>query len=85
MHFISKKVALLLLAVTSVASSRALFFFFDDPEGPNLVVVLGMAAFLYLLSLTVYVLGSKAAGHKRFLFAVSIQILLAACLYFFLR
>jgi hypothetical protein len=61
-----------------------LFLFFNDPEGPNLLVVIVMAAVLYFLSLTVYLFKPSAAGLKRLLLAISIQILLATGLYFFL-
>ncbi len=82
MFFKSKKTSLLLLGIISIVSSRVLFFFFNDPEGPNLLVVIGTAVFLYLLSLGAYVLNFSVL--KKFVLAISIQILLAVGLYFFL-
>ncbi len=36
----SKKTSLLILGTTSVVCSRVMFSFFNDPEGPNLLVVI---------------------------------------------
>lgn len=75
-----KKTSLLALGVTAVICSRALFSFFNDPEGPNLLVVLGTAALIYFLSLTAYV--CNASPLKKFFLAILIQILLIIGLYF---
>lgn len=79
----NKEISLLILAITAIACSRAMFVFFDDPEGPNLLVVMVMAAVIYVLSLAVY-LNSRVtlAGLKRLLLAVCVQIVIAACFYF---
>ena len=79
----SKKASLLILGITSVACSRAMFSFFNDPEGPNLLIVMGMAVIVYFLSLTAYFFVPSATGLKRFLLAISIQIIIVTGLYFF--
>ena len=76
------KTYLLILGITAIVCSRSLFFFFDDPEGPNLLVVAVVAAVLYGVSLTPYVLGLSEAYSKRFWFAVLIQVIGAIVLYF---
>lgn len=81
----SRKASLLLLGVTSLVCSRALFALFDDPEGPNLLIVVVMAAVMYVLSLTVYISSSPATDSKKFRLAILIQLALVAVLYFFLR
>jgi hypothetical protein len=62
-----------------------MFLFFNDPEGPNLLVVMGMAVMVYLLSLAVYFFDPSTTGLKKFLLAISVQIVLVAGLYFFLE
>lgn len=78
MQTTSTKTSLLTLGVTSLLCSRATFYFFNDPEGPNLLIVVGLAAILYTLSLGVYI----AMGRKSLLLAIIVQILLATALYF---
>lgn len=85
MYFKSKKISLLILAITALICSRALFFFINDPEGPNLVVVIGMALILYFLSLMVYLFYLSAIGFKRLSLTVLIQILIVTGFYFFLN
>jgi len=80
MFYESKKTSLLILGITALVCSRALFFFFNDPEGPNLLVVIGTALVIYFVSLAAYVLNSSSL--KKLLLAISIQILLAIGLYF---
>lgn len=60
----SKKNELFVLGATSIVFSKLVFFFFDDPEGPNLLVVMGFAAILYFLSLAVYAFLSPANSLK---------------------
>ncbi len=91
MSFKPKKIPLILLAIVAVTLSRAMFFFFDDPEGPNLLVVIGMATIIYFLSLGIYILAPfvKSARRslvslteqKNFLVALSIQCTLAVVFY----
>lgn len=82
--FNSKKNALLVLGAASLVCSRTMFLFFNDPEGPNLVVVIGMAAIVFLPSLAVYVFYSSTTDLKRFWLALLTQIMLVTGLYFFL-
>ncbi len=85
MYFKSKTTSLLILAITSIVCSEVLFSLFKDPEGPNLLIVTGMALAVYFASLTVYMLKSPLASSKRLLLAILIQVLLITCLYFFLN
>lgn len=83
MYYKSKKISLLILGVTAIVCSRAPFFFFNDPEGPNLLVVMVMAGILYFLSLAVYVYTpSTLRGLTRLLLVIFIQILLTTGFYF---
>jgi len=52
----SKKISLIILGGVSLVCSRTVFFFINDPEGPNLVVVIGLAAIIYAVSLGLYYL-----------------------------
>lgn len=79
MYFESIKTSLLLLGITSTVCSRVMFLFFNDPEGPNLLVVMGTAAMVYFLSLAAYLFNFASA--KRFFLAISIQIVIVAGLY----
>lgn len=86
MYFKSKKISLLILGLTAIVASRVLFSFFNDPEGPNLLVVMGMAVVVYLLSLAVYLYfpSTKLTGITRLLLAIFAQILIVAGFYFYL-
>lgn len=84
MYFQSKKITLLILGVIALICSRVMFVFFNDPEGPNLLVVTGMALALFFPSLLVYKFNSSMGASKRLLIAILIQALLATGLYFFL-
>jgi hypothetical protein len=91
MYFKSKKTLLLILAVTAIVCSRLMFLFFNDPEGPNLLVVMGMALVVYLLSLAVYLLTPSTlplvsfTGLKRLLFVIFIQLIIVTGFYFLLN
>ncbi len=87
MYFKSKRITFLILGITSILSSRLLFFFFDDPEGPNLLIVMVMAGFIYAVSLFLYTRNSllQFAGLKRLLVLIFIQVLLVTILYFCLH
>lgn len=67
--------------------SRAMFSLFNDPEGPNLLVVMVVAAIIYVLSLGVYSLypSTTQGGQKKLLLAVLVQIMIVTGLYFFLN
>jgi hypothetical protein len=81
----SKNISLVILGVTALVCSRALFFFINDPEGPNLLVVTGMAAILYVLSLAAYVSNPSTTGLKKLFMAIFVQILLVGGFYFLLN
>ena len=87
MHLNSKNGSLLILAITALACSRIMFALFDDPEGPNLLVVTGMAAVIYLMSSAVYLsnFAPSLTGFKRSSATIFIQILVATGFYLGLR
>ena len=72
-----------------------MFLFIDDPEGPNLLIVVVLAMILYFLSLTIYKFSSSIpkfnlvlplpTNHKRLLSIVIIQMLLVVTFYFCLH
>jgi hypothetical protein len=64
-----------------------MFAFFHDPEGPNLLVVTGMAAVIYLMSSAVYRsnFSPSLTGFKRSSAAIFIQIFIATGFYLELR
>lgn len=81
MYFNSKKMSLLLLAITAVVCSRVLFLFFNDPEGPNLLIVIGTAVIVYGISLAAYSFNPTTTTLKKSLLAICIQILVVSGLY----
>ncbi len=83
MNFKSKKFSLIILALTAIVCSRIMFVFFDDPEGPNLLVVVGTALVVCSLSLVVYLL--NLSGPKKLLLAIFLQIIIVIGLYFCLN
>ena len=86
LYFKSKKISIIILAVTAIICSRMLFFFFNDPEGPNLLVVVGLALAVYFLSYLAYAFGpSKMNGIRRLSVVICIQILLVTGLYFCMK
>jgi hypothetical protein len=85
MNLTSKKASLIILGITAIVLSRVMFLFFNDPEGPNLLVVLGMAAVVYLLSLVPYSFGPSATSQKKLILGFCAQIVILVCFYFFLR
>ena len=84
MYFKSKKVSLLILFITSVLLSRLVFGAFNDPEGPNLLIVMVLAVILYFLSLAIRLPSSSTAftGIKRLLLGILVQAVIAAGFYF---
>jgi len=85
-YFRSKKVSLLTLAVTAVICSRMLFAFFNDSEGPNALIVAGLALALFILSSVVYMfVPFKMEGINRLLVVICIQILSVIGLYFCMK
>ena len=87
MHVNFKNSSLLILAITAVVCSRIMFAFFHDPEGPNLLVVTGMAAVIYLVSSAVYLSNvyPSLTGFKRSSATIVIQIFVATGFYLGLR
>jgi hypothetical protein len=87
MHLNGKTISLLVLAITALLCSRAMFAFIDDPEGPNLLVVTGMAAIIFLLSAAFYLanVAPSLTGFKRSSAAVLIQLCIAMGFYVALR
>ena len=51
---ISKKISSLILALASLVLSRTVFFFINDPEGPNLLIVVVLAAIIFAVVLGIY-------------------------------
>ncbi|HEX7651422.1 MAG TPA: hypothetical protein VF439_01765 [Candidatus Paceibacterota bacterium] len=85
MHINPKTASLLILGITALACSRMLFWFFHDPEGPNLLIVVVMAAVIYLVSFAAYRFIASAAELKKLVAAIAIQVIAAAVFYFVLR
>ena len=82
----SKNISLVILGATAILCSRTLFFLFNDPEGPNLLIVGGLAMAIFLLSFAAYVfLPSKMKGLKRLSVVVCVQILSVIGLYFIMK
>ncbi len=85
MYFKSKKTSLVILGVAALVCSRVLFALFNDPEGPNLLIVIVAAAVIFGVSLTIYTFKFKITALQRLLLAVLIQILFVAVAYFLLK
>lgn len=89
MNLKSNKTELLISGITSMLCSRTMFLFFNDPEGPNLLVVTGMAAIIYFLSLAIYYLFNLAplsfTRMKRLMLIIFIQIIIVTGFYFCLN
>jgi hypothetical protein len=64
-----------------------MFALFQDPEGPNLLVVTGMAAIIYFVSSAFYLsnICPSLTGFKRSAATIFIQILVATGFYLGLR
>ncbi len=86
MYFRSKKISLIVLGVTAIICSRMLFFFFNDTDGPNLLMVTGLAIAVYFLSLAAYLFGaSQMKGLRRLSVVICIQVLSVIGLYFCMK
>lgn len=81
MYLKSKKISLLILGVTAIVCSRVTFMFFDDPEGPNLLIVMVLVGILYSVSLSVYAFSYPTTGLKKLLLAILIQMILVTVLF----
>jgi hypothetical protein len=84
MYFKSKNLYLLVLGVISLLFSKLFYFLLNDPEGPNLLIVMGLAIILYLLSLMVYSLLSFTNSRK-LLLTIFTQIVIVIGLFIFLK
>lgn len=82
MLFESKKLSLITLGLTAIVCSRIMFAFFNDPEGPNLLIVVVAAVVIYLPALAVYRFDSPASNSKKFWLALLSQLVIASILYF---
>lgn len=86
MNLTSKKASVLISGLTAIAFSRTMFVFINDPEGPNLLIVLVMAAVVYTASsLIVHFATPSVFGLKRILLVIFVQIVVLGVLYFFLN
>ena len=85
-----KKSSLIISGVTALVCSRTLFLFFDDPEGPNLLVVVGMAGIIYFLAFAIYSflplsLTSIQTDTRKLALVIFIQIAIVVVFYFCLK
>ena len=55
-----KKIPLIVLGVLSLIASRASFMLVNDPEGPNLLIVVVWAAVIFSVSWAAYALARRA-------------------------
>lgn len=82
MNHKTKKTMLIILGITAIIFSRLVFYFFDDPEGPNLLIVMLVAVVLYFASLMSFAYSPSVNSSKRLWLAISIQVVLVTSLYF---
>lgn len=61
----AKNISLLVLGVASVALSRIAFLFVNDPEGPNLLIVMALAAIIFAVLWAAYALVHRALRSGR--------------------
>lgn len=73
-----QKNPVLILGVVALILSRVLFFFFNDPEGPNLLIVIVTAVVIAGVSLVTYAFSSSQESPKRFWIAITAQLLVVA-------
>ena len=86
LYFKSKNISIAVLVATAIICSRMLFFFFNDPEGPNLLIVAGLAIVVFFLSWAIYIFSPiKINGIKRLLAVIGIQLLSVIGLYFCMK
>ncbi|MEQ1561107.1 MAG: hypothetical protein ABL899_00120 [Nitrospira sp.] len=84
MHPNPKRISLFILAVTSVVLSRTMLVSLNDPEGPNLLIVMVMAGVVYAPSWFVYS-RSKQGSFRNVLIPMLIQSVFVTGLYFCLN
>jgi hypothetical protein len=96
MPVVIKKSSLIILGITAIVFSRTMLASLDDPEGPNLLIVLLMAGVVYFTSLTLYKYTLTVRYIERFasilpttfsklIVIALIQLLLVTLFYFCLR
>lgn len=85
--YFKKNISVFILGFTSLVCSRAMFAFFDDPEGPNLLIVVVMAVVVFVFSLPVYRRYSSETqdGQKRLFLPVLSQVVVVTIFYLFLK
>ncbi len=49
-----KIIPFVVLGIVSIVCSKMLFIFLDDPEGPNLLIVVAVAIIFYIASLVIF-------------------------------
>ncbi len=81
MSLCSKTVSKLILFITAIVCSKVLFALFDDPEGPNLLIVVVMTAVIFCTSLPILVWKSTLTELKKLFWAVFVQVLFTIVLY----
>lgn len=76
----------LIPALTAAILSRLMFSFLNDPEGPNLLIVIVMAVVIYVSSrvICMYFVSIKQTEIKGVLLQIVFQVLVAAILCFIL-
>ncbi len=84
MNPISKKTSLIILGATSLVGSKVFFSLINDPEGPNLLVVVVMAAIIYSVSLAAYLYPSQNTSYKKLFLAILVQVGVVAVMHSFL-
>lgn len=83
MHLKSKRISLLILGVTALVFSRVMFSLFHDSEGPNLLVVIGTALIVYLLSWIMFKRVPDVFNPLQKLFiTILIQVVIVTAFYF---
>lgn len=80
----SKNLHQLVLAGTAIVCSKIFFFLLDDPEGPNLLIVMGLAIALYGLSAITYPY-LPFAGLRKLLVVILVQFVITILLFLGLR
>lgn len=89
----SPKLSLLILGIAALLFARTTLLAFDDPEGPNLLIVVVLTGLAYFLSLAIYLYNpvakravsdlslTSATGLKNSLLIVLVQIVILAIFY----
>lgn len=81
----SQTTTYVILGAASIAFSKLLLTLFNDPEGPNLLIVMVTAAVIYVASFIFYKFISRVDSPRRFILTILVQVIIVACLYFIFR